>query len=318
MTSPWTWIPSGACRLERPAGLMRLDGPDALRVLHGQTSASIEGAQPGSWIPTCCITATARLRALAEVLVDEGGAWLLVGSGDPALVHQAIDRVLFPADQVKLGPLQAVRWITPLGSDPQGPDAAAAGRWQRCGGGSGWRLGNTMVLPQDQPLPPELAARRLLEPAEAERWRIQQGLPAVPAELNDDHNPFELGLAGRVGLSKGCYVGQETLAKLATYDGVKQQLRRWHWRRGTGGPAPDAGQSLFSPSQEGGGQEGRLGRITSVLELADGERIGLALVRRTGLGLPQLQAGEDPGAALLSLSQPEQFAAPPVGAGGGS
>jgi folate-binding protein YgfZ len=317
MSNPFPWIPSGACRLERPAGLMRLDGPDALRVLHGQTSAGIEGARPGSWIPTCCITATARLRALAEVLVDGGGAWLLVGSGDPALVHQAIDRVLFPADRVTLGPLQAVRWVTPLGAEQEGLAATAAGSWQPCGEGSGWRLGNTVVLPLDQPLPPELEARRPLEPGEAERWRIQQGLPAMPAELNDDHNPFELGLAGRVGLSKGCYVGQETLAKLATYDGVKQQLRRWHWRLGEGGPAPEAGQGLFNPGPEGGSQEGRLGRITSVLELADGDRIGLAMVRRAGLEQAQLLAGKDPGAAQLNLSLPEQFLAPPVGAGGG-
>jgi folate-binding protein YgfZ len=312
-------MPSGACRLEQPAGLMRLEGPDALRVLHGQTSASIEGAQAGSWIPTCCITATARLRALAEVLVDGAGAWLLVGSGDPAAVHQAIDRVLFPADRASLGPLQAVRWITPLGDGQEQLASSAPGSWQPCGEGEGggWRLGNTLVLPLEQPLPPELAQRRPLEHGEAERWRIQQGLPAAPGELNDDHNPFELGLAGRVGLSKGCYVGQETLAKLATYDGVKQQLRRWHWRLGEGGPAPEAGQGLFNPGPEGGSQEGRLGRITSVLELADGDRIGLAMVRRAGLEQAQLLAGKDPGAAQLNLSLPEQFLAPPVGAGGG-
>jgi|LakMenEpi03Aug12_release.lakeMendotaPanAssembly.Ray.scaffolds.fasta_scaffold04849_6 folate-binding protein YgfZ len=312
-------MPSGACRLEQPAGLMRLEGPDALRVLHGQTSASIEGAQAGSWIPTCCITATARLRALAEVLVDGAGAWLLVGSGDPAAVHQAIDRVLFPADRASLGPLQAVRWITPLGDGQEQLASSAPGSWQPCGEGEGggWQLGNTLVLPLEQPLPPELAQRRPLEHGEAERWRIQQGLPAAPGELNDDHNPFELGLAGRVGLSKGCYVGQETLAKLATYDGVKQQLRRWHWRLGEGGPAPEAGQGLFNPGPEGGSQEGRLGRITSVLELADGDRIGLAMVRRAGLEQAQLLAGKDPGAAQLNLSLPEQFLAPPVGAGGG-
>ena len=312
-------MPSGACRLEQPAGLMRLEGPDALRVLHGQTSASIEGAQAGSWIPTCCITATARLRALAEVLVDGAGAWLLVGSGDPAAVHQAIDRVLFPADRASLGPLQAVRWITPLGDGQEQLASSAPGSWQPCGEGEGggWRLGNTLVLPLEQPLPPELAQRRPLEHGEAERWRIQQGLPAAPGELNDDHNPFELGLAGRVGLSKGCYVGQETLAKLATYDGVKQQLHRWHWRLGEGGPAPEAGQGLFNPGPEGGSQEGRLGRITSVLELADGDRIGLAMVRRAGLEQAQLLAGKDPGAAQLNLSLPEQFLAPPVGAGGG-
>jgi folate-binding protein YgfZ len=312
-------MPSGACRLEQPAGLMRLEGPDALRVLHGQTSASIEGAPPGSWIPTCCITATARLRALAEVLVDGAGAWLLVGSGDPAAVHHAIDRVLFPADRASLGPLQAVRWIMPLGDGQEQLASSAPGSWQPCGEGEGggWQLGNTLVLPLEQPLPPELAQRRPLEHGEAERWRIQQGLPAAPGELNDDHNPFELGLAGRVGLSKGCYVGQETLAKLATYDGVKQQLRRWHWRLGEGGPAPEAGQGLFNPGPEGGSQEGRLGRITSVLELADGDRIGLAMVRRAGLEQAQLLAGKDPGAAQLNLSLPEQFLAPPVGAGGG-
>jgi folate-binding protein YgfZ len=312
-------MPSGACRLEQPAGLMRLEGPDALRVLHGQTSASIEGAQAGSWIPTCCITATARLRALAEVLVDGAGAWLLVGSGDPAAVHQAIDRVLFPADRASLGPLQAVRWITPLGDGQEQLASSAPGSWQPCGEGEGggWQLGNTLVLPLEQPLPPELAQRRPLEHGEAERWRIQQGLPAAPGELNDDHNPFELGLAGRVGLSKGCYVGQETLAKLATYDGVKQQLRRWHWRLGEGGPAPEAGQGLFNPGPEGGSQEGHLGRITSVLELADGDRIGLAMVRRAGLEQAQLLAGKEPGAAQLNLSLPEQFLAPPVGAGGG-
>ena len=95
---------------------------------------------------------------------------------------------------------------------------------------------------------------------------------------------------------------------------MKQQLRRWHWRRSGGEPAPQAGQELVRPALDGDSPEGRLGRITSVLELADGERIGLAMVRRAGLDAPRLQAG----AAQLSLSLPEQFAAPPVGAGGGS
>ena len=73
-TSVWDWTPGQpACSLQ-PAGLIRLEGADALRVLHGQTSAAIEGARPGQWIPTCCISPTARLRALAEVLVTDGGA----------------------------------------------------------------------------------------------------------------------------------------------------------------------------------------------------------------------------------------------------
>jgi hypothetical protein len=41
------------------------------------------------------------------------------------------------------------------------------------------------------------------------------------------------------------------------------------------------------------------------------------MVRRAGLEQAQLLAGKDPGAAQLNLSLPEQFLAPPVGAGGG-
>ena len=312
MSNPWDWQPDGPCRLEQACGLIRLDGPDALRVLHGQTSAAIEAAQPGCWIPTCCITATGRMRALAEVLVDGEGAWLLVGRGDPAGVHQALDRVLFPADRASLRPVQPVRWITPLGPDGAEGPTSPPGHWQVGTNGCGWQLGSSLVLPQGEPLPPWLAERPLLAPAAAERWRLQQGLPAVPAELNDDHNPFELGLAARVNLSKGCYVGQETLAKLATYGGVKQQLRRWHWPAGAGEHPPQLGGELRSSSLEG-----RLGRITSLLTLAHGECIGLALVRRTALDQAWLQVGEGSGAANISLSQPLQFVAPPVGAGGG-
>ena len=37
-------------------------------------------------------------------------------------------------------------------------------------------------------------------------------------------NPLEAGLYHAVSLSKGCYVGQETLAKVHNRDAVKQQL----------------------------------------------------------------------------------------------
>jgi folate-binding protein YgfZ len=136
---------------------------------------------------------------------------------------------------------------------------------------------------------------------------MARGEPAAPAELNEEVNPFELGLAARVSLSKGCYVGQETLAKLATYDGVKQQLRRWHLPAGEGASAPAAGAEL----RDADGQ--RSGVVTSVLALPEGGWIGLALVRRVALAAPRLwdQAGDG-----LELSVPEGVQAPPVGAGG--
>lgn len=334
----WQWRPERPAYAVQPAQLIRLDGEDSRRVLHGQTTAAVETAQPGQWIGTCSITATGRMRAVAEVLVDGDGAWLVVTSGDGAQVHAALDRVLFPADRVRLGAPQPAWWLTPVAAADEawasGP-SPVAGHWQPLPDGQGWQLraseagaaglqpppelGAALLLrattaaaaPDPAALPSAWAGRQPLSALEQERWRLQQGLPAAPAELNDDHNPFELGLAGRVRLNKGCYVGQETLAKLATYDGVKQQLRRWHWRPQGQEQPPACGDTLRASGADG--EPTRLGRITSRLALPDGTCIGLALVRRAGLDQAQLLAGS----ATVSLSVPEQVVAPPVGAGGG-
>jgi folate-binding protein YgfZ len=159
------------------------------------------------------------------------------------------------------------------------------------------------------PLPAWLEALPELDPAGVERQRLRQGFPAEPGELNDGTNPFELGLAPWVSLNKGCYVGQETLAKLATYDGVKQQLR--HWRTG---PAAADAYAPGTPLSTTAGE--RAGVITSMLVSADGIE-GLALVRRAALTETQLQASASDGAStLLEISLPAGFVAPPVGAGG--
>jgi folate-binding protein YgfZ len=308
-SDPWGWQPSGPSRTEQAGYLIRLDGPDSGRFLHGQTSSAIEGQQPGSWIPSCCTTATGRLRALAEVLVDRDGAWLLLRGADGTALWQALERVLFPADRVQLGPVTPVRLITPLGDGCDALPHVADGSWISLEDGSGWLLGRQLVLLTNAELPAWLADRAPLPAREQQRWRIQQGVPAAPGEINDDTNPFEVGLADRVSLSKGCYVGQETLAKLATYDGVKQQLRRWFWR-GTQDPG-DPGTVLTG----GEPSSPRAGLITSSLALEDGLWIGLALVRRQSLQQTCLRAGPDPDGALLELSRPPACVDPPVGAG---
>jgi folate-binding protein YgfZ len=303
-------------RCDWPVSLLRLDGPDVLRFLHGQTSQALEQAQSGQWLSTCCITPTARLRALAEVLVDGEGATLVIRAGDGEAVRSALDRVLFPADAVRLGPVAPGLLVESIGveCDPQAP---AAGRWAALAApDQGWRLGSHLtLLPAGQPLPASLADLPPLSPREQEHWRLGQGLPVVPNEVNEDTNPFELGLADRVSLNKGCYVGQETLAKLATYDGVKRQLRRWICveppAQGTG---LAAGTKLWG--EAAGDSAQRAGVITSSFSI-DGGRvwIGLALVRRQALEAARLRAGEGAGAPWLELSLPERFVAPPVGAG---
>jgi len=319
MTTPWDWQPAQASRIEQAVSLLRLEGADTRRFLHGQTSAAIETAPAGAWIPSCSISPTARMRALVEVLLDPSqsaptdssagsklGAWLVIHGIPPeaaAGVRQSLDRVLFPADQVHLGTLETASLITPVGPGTAELPAGPTGAWQALEAGAGWLLGHQVLLRHGSEAPAWLADRALLSDADHERWRVQQAIPAAPGELSDDTNPFELGLAERVSLNKGCYVGQETLAKLSTYDGVKPQLRRWSCTPQAGEPpaALNPGTTLYAPDATGDGTS-RAGVISSSLELEDGTWIGLALVRKQALVQPLLQAGDGPRPATLLLS----------------
>jgi len=295
-------LPSPA-RWSRSVHTIRLAGADARRFLHGQSSQAIELAKPGSCLATCLISPTARMRGLALVRVQEQGVELVLLSGDAAAIHQALDRVLFPMDQVELGAPQPATLVRFSGT---GAETLGDGEWlqPRVDLGAGADQ-PALLLRTGAAMPSWLEALPELTPEQAELQRIRQGFPAVPSEANNDTNPFELGLSPWVSLNKGCYVGQETLAKLATYDGVKQQLRYW---RCSGSFQPTPGTTLTTSTGE------RAGTVTSRLGTGDGCE-GLALVRRNALDQPTLLAE---GGVELTINTPPGFVAPPVGAGGPS
>jgi hypothetical protein len=85
-----------------------------------------------------------------------------------------------------------------------------------------------------------------------EKLRIHQGRPAPDKELTEDYNPLEAGLWDCISFDKGCYIGQETIARLNTYKGVKQRLF------GITFPAPVEPDTQLTIAGE------RAGRITSV------------------------------------------------------
>ena len=59
--------------------------------------------------------------------------------------------------------------------------------------------------------------------------RIEQGVPSFGAELSEDFNPLEADLMDLISFTKGCYVGQEVIARLDTYKKVQKQLVRMRW-----------------------------------------------------------------------------------------
>ena len=57
-----------------------------------------------------------------------------------------------------------------------------------------------------------------------EALRVENGLPRWGHELGDAYNPLEAGLTGSVSWTKGCYIGQEVVARLWTYHKVQRYL----------------------------------------------------------------------------------------------
>lgn len=55
-------------------------------------------------------------------------------------------------------------------------------------------------------------------------YRTEFGLPVAPNELNDEYNPLELGLEALIDFNKGCYIGQEVIARLQTYNKVQKKF----------------------------------------------------------------------------------------------
>ena len=55
-------------------------------------------------------------------------------------------------------------------------------------------------------------------------YRIEKGIPAAPNEITALYNPLELNMVDRVDFKKGCYIGQEVIARLDTYDKVQKKL----------------------------------------------------------------------------------------------
>jgi folate-binding protein YgfZ len=105
---------------------------------------------------------------------------------------------------------------------------------------------------------------------DAEAARILAGWPALGAEIDEKTLPQEVRFdeLGGVSYTKGCYLGQETVARIHFRGHPNRELRGLEWEDA----APLEGMEIA-----GGGREA--GRVRSTL-LVGGRRIGLAPIRR--------------------------------------
>jgi folate-binding protein YgfZ len=126
------------------------------------------------------------------------------------------------------------------------------------------------------------AGAKPIDESGAEVLRVEHGRPRYGVDLDDSVIPQEAGLNDRaVSFTKGCYVGQETVARLFYKGKPNRQLR------GIRLPAPAPGGA---PLTLGGREVGRLGSTVVSPRLGP---IALALVRREAPPGTQLDDGSE-------------------------
>ncbi len=290
-------------------GLIRVSGADAESFLQGQLSNDVtELAAPQAQLTTWC---TAQGRVLATMLAwREGDGYLLQLPGE--LVEAVLTRLrryVLRARVILTDPGPAVTLIGIAGTG-----AAAALR-----GAMGDVSAKRMALTRPRPgtaviaLGPELfqivvtddSAPGLWDrltadasPGSSVGWTwhlVQAGIPVITAATQDQFVPQMANLEqlGAISFSKGCYPGQEIVARAQYRGQVKRRLYRLHAERG----APRPGQKISAP-----GFAGDAGMVVNAAAAPSGGMDLLAVLQVEAAGRTDLQlAGEDGGPLVFGI-----------------
>jgi len=216
-------------------GFFRISGKDAAALLHHLTTNDINAMQPGAALEAVLLSNKARCLDIVTI-ARHGDDFLVITSPnrrDMFLPH-ARSYIVFRQD-VHIENINGHIHCTGV----FGPDAAAhlpatpeTGQIISASlNGTNVEILPTQRLPHGGYL--VLSANNLenafsLPVCDNETYnvlRVEAGLPVAGLEITEAHNPWEANLDALISLHKGCYNGQEIVARLHTYQKVKQHLK---------------------------------------------------------------------------------------------
>ncbi len=234
-------------------GVLWLGGDDRLAFLQRLTTNRLTDLAPGHGRSTVLLTDAGRVVDWLACHHGDDGTALVTShpAAAPAVAAHLARYVL--RDRVRItdasGQVVVVRLFGRGATDAAamllpGAADAPAGAFLRRGADEAttWGLRHTapwpadgwdIVVPAGAARPDVADACRAagLAPGDAAAeasLRIALGVPAFGAEIDGSANPLELGLTDLIDFAKGCYVGQEIVARLDSYDKVQRRLVRLH------------------------------------------------------------------------------------------
>ena len=272
----------------RPADVLCVTGADRVDLLHRLSTQDLRPLrQLGQMRQTLFTTQQGKLVDWTQLYALENALWLQGSQGRAVDLRAWVDKYTIMEDVTtqEMSPqLWEVLLIGPQAAQMAGlPELPAQGTFVGRDGGV-FCAGLPAYGPSVRALVPADVAMRLqqasvaagatLADAATLEWlRLQAGVPAASAEFREQVNPLELRMTQHaVGWNKGCYIGQEVISRLDSYDKVARVLMGFT----SDGPllALPAGQ-VYKVTAEGKS----VGRVTSWVNHGGGA-IGLAVVKR--------------------------------------
>lgn len=278
-----------ALQLRSTTGLLVLTDTDRSDFLHRMTTNNINALKPGQAAVTVLTTPTARIAFVFTVICRENELWLVPAEGETAALGHQLRGQIFFMDKVKVRDASAdYRVLRVMGAQAETQLNAAGfnltlpadSSWQEAEGVLVLKQleydvpGFVMVATADQfePTVARLAAAGVVilpDDAAYQATRVELGRPLPGRELTGDYNPLEAGLAWACADNKGCYTGQEIIARQITYDKVTKHLVGLR------------SASLLRPGATLQADEREAGAVTSVAHSPTLDKfIALAIVKR--------------------------------------
>jgi tRNA-modifying protein YgfZ len=220
----------------RPAAWCRVTGSDATSFLQGQFTNDLRQAGLNRAVYGLWLNVKGKVVADSFVLrgVEADAFWIGSYYSPAATIRERLESFII-ADDVVMEDLTA-EWsaLTIYGAEAASKIAAAA---REVSAGPMFTFeGRRTRRPHLEWVFPVAAEAAVLSAirncdaitaSEAERRRIESGIPAIPADIGTNDLPNEAGLeADAISYTKGCYLGQEVMARLKTMGQVRRRLLR--------------------------------------------------------------------------------------------
>ncbi|MCU0502836.1 MAG: hypothetical protein MUC51_13920 [Anaerolineae bacterium] len=228
-------------------GWLRVSGRDRLDFLQRLSTNDFRKLAPGAGLPTVLATAAGRMIALLIACASEDAVYLRTAPGRAGTLTSHLSNLIFWNDQLEVSDLStetvqfglfgpgAAKWLADAAGvalDDLQPYAWRSGSigdapamLQRGGAleASDWTV-IAAAKHVDALRAILTAAAPALSEGQAEVMRVEKGIPAWGSELSDQVTPLEAGLRAAISDNKGCYTGQEVIARQLNYDKVTRRM----------------------------------------------------------------------------------------------